>query len=63
MSADAANIIVVGDVDLLSDRLWVQTQRFLGQQIVTPFANNGDFVVNALDNLSGSASLKKQRNC
>jgi len=57
MSADAANIIVVGDVDLLSDRLWVQTQRFLGQQIVTPFANNGDFVINALDNLSGSAAL------
>jgi len=44
-------------VDLLSDRLWVQTQRFLGQQIVTPFANNGDFVINALDNLSGSAGL------
>jgi ABC-type uncharacterized transport system involved in gliding motility auxiliary subunit len=57
MSADAANIIVVGDVDLLSNRLWVQTQRFLGQQIVTPFANNGDFVINALDNLSGSAGL------
>jgi ABC-type uncharacterized transport system involved in gliding motility auxiliary subunit len=32
-------------------------QRFLGQQIVTPFANNGDLVVNALDNLSGSADL------
>jgi ABC-type uncharacterized transport system involved in gliding motility auxiliary subunit len=57
MSTDAANIIVVGDVDVLSDRLWVQTQRFLGQQIVTPFANNGDFIVNALDNLSGSAEL------
>jgi len=57
MSTDSANVIVVGDVDILSDRLWVQTQRFLGQQIVTPFASNGDFVVNALDNLSGSAEL------
>jgi len=56
-STDAANVILVGDVDLLSDRLWVQTQRFLGQQIVTPFASNGDFVVNALDNLTGSAAL------
>jgi ABC-type uncharacterized transport system involved in gliding motility auxiliary subunit len=56
-STDDANVILVGDVDLLSDRLWVQTQRFLGQQIVTPFASNGDFVVNALDNLAGSAAL------
>jgi len=56
-STDSANVILVGDVDLLSDRLWVQTQRFLGQQIVTPFASNGDLVVNALDNLAGSAAL------
>jgi ABC-type uncharacterized transport system involved in gliding motility auxiliary subunit len=56
-SADEANVILVADVDLLSDRLWVQVQRFLGQQLVNAFANNGDFVVNALDNLSGSADL------
>ena len=56
-TSDSANVIVVGDVDILSDRLWVQTQSFLGQQIVTPFANNGDFIINALDNLSGSAAL------
>ncbi|MDH3417892.1 MAG: Gldg family protein [Gammaproteobacteria bacterium] len=56
-SSDSANVIVIGDVDILSDRLWVQTQSFLGQQIVTPFANNGDFIINALDNLSGSAAL------
>ncbi len=56
-ASDSPNLIVVGDVDILSDRLWVQTQSFLGQQIITPFANNGDFVINALDNLSGSAAL------
>ncbi len=56
-SSDSVNVIVIGDVDILSDRLWVQTQSFLGQQIVTPFANNGDFIINALDNLSGSAAL------
>jgi ABC-type uncharacterized transport system involved in gliding motility auxiliary subunit len=54
---DNANVILVGDVDMLSDRLWVQTQSFLGQQLRTAFANNGDFVVNALDNLSGSSDL------
>jgi ABC-type uncharacterized transport system involved in gliding motility auxiliary subunit len=42
---------------MLSDRLWVQVQNFLGQRIVQAFANNGDFVVNALDNLAGSADL------
>jgi ABC-type uncharacterized transport system involved in gliding motility auxiliary subunit len=56
-STDNANIVLVGDVDILSDRLWVQAQNFLGQRLVTAFANNGDFVINALDNLSGSAAL------
>ncbi len=56
-STDKANLVLVGDVDMLSDRLWVQTQNFLGQRVATAFANNGDFVINALDNLSGSADL------
>jgi ABC-type uncharacterized transport system involved in gliding motility auxiliary subunit len=56
-STDSANIILVADVDILSDRLWAQSQNFFGQQLITAFANNGDFVINALDNLSGSAAL------
>jgi ABC-type uncharacterized transport system involved in gliding motility auxiliary subunit len=56
-STDSANLVLVGDVDMLSDRLWVQAQNFLGQRLITAFANNGDFVINALDNLSGSAAL------
>jgi ABC-type uncharacterized transport system involved in gliding motility auxiliary subunit len=56
-STDNANLVLVGDVDMLSDRLWVQAQNFLGQRLLTAFANNGDFVTNALDNLSGSAAL------
>ncbi len=56
-STDSANVILVGDVDFLSDRLWVQRQNFFGQQLATAFANNGDFVINALDNLSGNAAL------
>jgi ABC-type uncharacterized transport system involved in gliding motility auxiliary subunit len=56
-STETANLVLVGDVDILSDRLWVQAQNFLGQRLVTAFANNGDFVINALDNLSGSAAL------
>ena len=56
-STDNANLVLVADVDILSDRLWVQAQNFLGQRVVSSFANNGDFVFNALDNLSGSAAL------
>ena len=56
-STDNANLVLVGDVDVLSDRLWVQAQNFLGQRLYQAFANNGDFVINALDNLSGSAAL------
>lgn len=50
-------LIVVADVDLLSDRLWVQVSNFFGQQVVVPWANNGDFVMNAVELLGGSQAL------
>jgi len=56
-SPNNLNVIVVADTDILSDRLWVQLQDFFGQRIVTPWANNGDFVTNAVDNLTGSSAL------
>ncbi|MBS0513855.1 MAG: Gldg family protein [Proteobacteria bacterium] len=54
---DAGEIILVADTDILSNRLWVQVQAFFGQQVMNAFANNGDFVVNAVDNLGGSSDL------
>ena len=51
------NAIVVADTDLLADRYWVQRQRFFGSSILDPFAGNGDFVINAIDNLLGNADL------
>ena len=51
------NVIVVADTDLLSDRMWVQVQDFFGQRLPQPWADNGSFVINALDNLSGSDAL------
>lgn len=54
---DSINVIVVADVDLLSDRFWVDVRNFFGQRIATPRAGNAAFVVNALDNLSGSNDL------
>jgi ABC-type uncharacterized transport system involved in gliding motility auxiliary subunit len=52
-----ANIVVVADTDLLTDYLWVQTRELFGQRVQQAFANNGDFVANILDNLSGSGAL------
>ncbi|TVS12541.1 MAG: hypothetical protein EA419_04565 [Wenzhouxiangella sp.] len=49
--------ILVADADFLADRYWVERQRFFGTTLLEPFANNADFVVNAIDNLLGNADL------
>ncbi len=56
-SDGAVSMIVVADTDILTDRLWVQVNRFLGQRMANAWASNGDFVINALDNLTGSNDL------
>lgn len=53
-SVKPTNVILIADSDLLADKYWTE-QEITGQPY--PFANNGDLVVNALDNLSDSASL------
>ena len=50
-------IVLVADTDILTDRLWVQVQPFFGQKIMNAFANNGDFFINSVDNLTGSSDL------
>jgi len=50
-------LVIVADTDLLSDYLWVHAQELAGQRVAQPFANNGDLVANALDNLAGSDDL------
>jgi len=56
-SSDDIQLIVVADTDLLTDRFWVQSTNFFGETVLQPFANNGDFVVNAVDNLGGNSAL------
>lgn len=56
-STQPLNLIVVADTDLLSDFLWVRQQNFFGQRVAQAWANNGDFVWNAIDNLAGSGDL------
>ena len=60
-SIEPVSLIVVADVDMLSDPLWVQVQRFFGQQIASAFASNGAFVANALESLAGDANLVSVR--
>ncbi len=50
-------VMLVADTDVLTDRLWVQVQPFFGQKIMNAFANNGDFFINSVDNLTGSSDL------
>lgn len=51
-------VVVVADVDMLAERYWLQRQTlgrlFLGYQKT---ADNGDFITNVVDNLSGSDDL------
>jgi ABC-type uncharacterized transport system involved in gliding motility auxiliary subunit len=56
-STAPVNIVVIADTDLMMDYLWVQTRELFGQRISQAFANNGDFIANILDNLSGSSAL------
>jgi ABC-type uncharacterized transport system involved in gliding motility auxiliary subunit len=56
-SKQPLNLILVADADLLADQTWVRSQSLLGQEVDVPVANNGDFAINALDNLTGSQGL------
>jgi ABC-type uncharacterized transport system involved in gliding motility auxiliary subunit len=50
-------VMLFADTDLLTDRLWVQKQPFMGQNLVSAFADNGTLVVNAADNMVGNRDL------
>ncbi len=52
-----ASMIVVADTDMLVDRFWVRSQDFFGKRVDVPFANNADFLSNAVDNMAGTAAL------
>ena len=50
-------MIVVADADMLHEKFWADIRIEGDQQVPTPFANNADFVVNALDTLAGGEEL------
>lgn len=53
----AANIVVFADSDFFDDRFWVTEQNYLGQRFGVPIADNGKFLLNAVENMMGSNDL------
>ena len=51
------NAIIVADTDLLQDRFWIRIRKLFDISIPQTIANNGDFVINSLENLAGSTDL------
>ena len=47
------NVIVMADTDIFDDRFWLRTDG----PVATPFADNGSFVMNTVENMSGSDDL------
>jgi ABC-type uncharacterized transport system involved in gliding motility auxiliary subunit len=54
---EAANLVVFADSDFFDDRFWVSEQNYLGQRFGVPIADNGKFLLNAVENLMGSNDL------
>ncbi len=53
-----AHLIVVADSDLLANRLWARIQKSPdGERMIVPVADNGPFVINAIDYLTGNPDL------
>jgi len=59
-SKEPARIVAVADSDFLLDYVWLRQGSGRGGQPV-PTANNGDFLINALEDLSGAIGLSGLR--
>lgn len=56
-SSGGIRVLLGSDVDFFDDRFWVQVQDFFGQRVATPFADNGAFILNAVDHMAGTEAL------
>ncbi len=60
-AADSIQVIVASDADMLADRFWVQESNFFGQRLLVPTSDNAAFLVNGLENLTGTPALSSLR--
>ena len=51
------NLILVADTDIMADHFWIRSQEMFGTAVPQPIANNGDFVMNSIENLAGNTDL------
>jgi len=51
------NVILVSDTDIMADHFWVRTQKMFGVDVPQPVANNGDFIINSIENLAGNTDM------
>ena len=51
------NLIVMADTDIFDDRFWVRVENLYGKRLAAPFADNAAFVLNSVENLTGSDDL------
>ena len=51
------NVILVSDTDVMADHFWVRSQNMFGVSVPQPIANNGDFIINSIENLAGNTDL------
>jgi ABC-type uncharacterized transport system involved in gliding motility auxiliary subunit len=57
VSKGPINVVVMADSDIFDDRFWVHVEDLYGKKMATPFADNAAFVLNAVENLTGSSDL------
>lgn len=56
-SSAPLNLVLIADADVIDDRLWVQENGQGAQRTLVPLADNGNLIVNAVENLTGSSDL------
>ncbi|HEX3673551.1 MAG TPA: Gldg family protein [Rhizomicrobium sp.] len=57
VSKGPINVIVMADSDIFDDRFWVRVEDLYGKKVAVPYADNAAFVINAVENLTGSSDL------
>jgi ABC-type uncharacterized transport system involved in gliding motility auxiliary subunit len=60
-STQPIDVIVIADADMLSDEAWLNVQNGGDPRLAAPVAHNADFVINAIENLTGGATLANLR--
>lgn len=56
-SVGPINVIVIADTDLMDDKFWITRQSVYGRQVPVAAADNGAFIINAVDNMAGGKGL------